>query len=163
MEDHARILEQRIQAAAVGGHGRLHDEGIAPGGQDQTKKGHDTIKEHPEPEARGGRQAGIGAGEGEQAAHDAHGKRPEQHGAGLSGPEGRQTVEGGQEEIRIARHVLQAEILPEQGMKQQGRSQQQRAAYQPVQALHKFQRMAATFIQLENGQTAAREGAEQQH
>ena len=161
MEDHAGVLQQGVEAVAVRRHGRLHLERIAPAGKDQGEEGHDGVEEAPVPEPRGGRQAPVGGRQGKDAAADGHGEGPEQHGARLSGPEGRQAVEGGQHTVRVAGHIDQAEVVPEQGVQQQGRRQGQGAGDGPVDLFDERQGVAALLPELQERQRAAAQSTDQ--
>ena len=161
MEDHAGVLQQGIEAVAVRRHGRLHLEGIAPAGEDQGEEGHDGVEEAPVPEPRGGRQALVGGRQGKDAAADGHGKGPEQHGARLPGPEGRQAIEGGQHTVRVAGHIDQAEVVPEQGVQQQGRRQGKGAGDGPVDLFDQRQGVAALLPELQKRQRTAAQSTDQ--
>ena len=89
MEDHAGVLEQGVQPVAILRHGVVHEKRVVPRHEDEPEEAHDAEVEDPVPKPRIGGQALIGAGELEQPAADGYGKSPEQHGAGLSCPEGR--------------------------------------------------------------------------
>ena len=114
MEDHAGVLEQGVQTVAILRHGVVHEERIVPRHEDEPEEAHDAEVEDPVPKPRIGGQAFIGAGELEQPAADGYGKSPEQHGAGLSCPEGRNAVEERQQPVGVARHIDQGEVIARQ-------------------------------------------------
>ena len=114
MEDHAGVLEQGVQPVAVLRHGMVHEEGIVPRHEDEPEEAHDAEVKDPVPEPRVGGQALIGTGELEQPAADGYGESPEQHGAGLSRPEGRNAVEERQQPVGVARHIDQGEVVARQ-------------------------------------------------
>ena len=96
----------------------------------------DDVKKAPVPQARRAAEVFIRPRKGKGAAAQAHGQCPKEHGAGLPGPEGREAVKYGQYAVSIAGNVGHAEVVPEQGVQQQGRGQQERAADNEVGFFH---------------------------
>ena len=161
MDDHAGILQQGIQAVAVSGNRILEHEGVAPVAEDEGKEGHDRIKKGPVPQPRGTADALIGACTCEKRTADAHGQRPEKHGAGLPGPERRKAIKNRQDAVCIAGNVLHLKIKPEKRVQQYGRSNKQRAADHQMGFFYKTQGVFTSLPQLQQGQTAAAQGGEQ--
>ena len=125
MKYHAGVLEQRIHAPPVRRGGRKLNEGIAPGGDQQREETHDGKVEHPVPQSGFRAEKPVGTGELKKGSAQRDHERPEQHGTGLSGPEGGDLVEHGQHQIRVAGHIFKRKVTHGQGMKQNGRSRGQ--------------------------------------
>ena len=71
--------------------------------------------ESPVPQPGFHAQAPVGRGELKGRPAQDHGQRPEQHGAGLPRPEGRQPVEKRQDAIGVTGHIDQGKIVRVQG------------------------------------------------
>ena len=112
MEDHARILEERVEPLTVGRGQGEHHKGVVPRAEQEGEKRHDAQEEGEEPEPRPAGKLPVCAGEQEGRSADGDHERPEQERPCLPGPERSQAVEEGQRPFRIAGDVVKGKITP---------------------------------------------------
>ena len=160
MDDHAGILQERVEAPSVCGHGILHGERIAPHRQDEPEKGGENIEKGPEPQPRFAGEAFVVPREGEERAHDRHGQAPEEHGSRLAGPEGGEAVEEIEDVVRITGHVVQTVILPVESVQQKGRSHKETARDEDVSLFNKGGDAVLLLPEMDQGRSGKSQGAE---
>ncbi len=109
MQDHARILQQRIQIAAVGRGGNQPLERIRNRQHEQEKSQAD--ESHHAENPRTHRRGQLAREERDGHHPDGQDQGPEEQGSFMSAPHGRQPIVQRQVGIRISRHVEHGEIL----------------------------------------------------
>ena len=160
MNDHAGILQERVEAASVSGHGILHGERIAPNRHDEAEKGNEDIEKGPEPQLRFTGEAFIVPREGEDRTHDRYGQAPEEHGPRLAGPEGGEAVEEGEDVVRVTGHVVQTVILPVEGVQQKGRSHEETARDENMSSFNEGGDAVLLLPEMDQGRSGKGQGAE---
>ena len=113
VDDHLGILEQGIEAAAIGAHGALEQPERIGGEIYQSKKKYLHARQN---YRRVGEQAGIGfVAQAEDEAVSGQEKRPEEDGTFLARPEGGELIRSGKIAVAVMKDVGDGEIVAEGG------------------------------------------------